>query len=87
MRIAVVSVHGIPLSPITPAKARKLIQSGGLGLTATNRGPFTSNSPLARRNTSLTTRWSGSIPASYTPALGCKHLKRRSGWDTWYCPS
>ncbi len=29
MRIAVVSMHGTPLSPTTPAKARKLIQSGG----------------------------------------------------------
>ncbi len=29
MRIAVISMHGKPLSPTTPAKARKLIQSGG----------------------------------------------------------
>lgn len=29
MRIPVVSMHGKPLSPTTPAKARKLIQSGG----------------------------------------------------------
>lgn len=29
MRIAVVSIHGKPLSPTTPATARKLIQSGG----------------------------------------------------------
>ncbi|NMP24421.1 RRXRR domain-containing protein [Sulfobacillus harzensis] len=29
MRIAVVSLHGKPLSPTTPAKARKLIKSGG----------------------------------------------------------
>ncbi len=29
MRIAVVSVHGKPLSPTTPAKSRKLIHSGG----------------------------------------------------------
>ena len=29
MRIAVISMHGKPLSPTTPAKARKLIKSGG----------------------------------------------------------
>jgi hypothetical protein len=29
MRIAVVSLTGTPLSPTTPAKARKLLQSGG----------------------------------------------------------
>lgn len=29
MRIPVVSMQGKPLSPTTPAKARKLIQSGG----------------------------------------------------------
>ncbi|MDA8205192.1 MAG: RRXRR domain-containing protein, partial [Thermaerobacter sp.] len=29
MGIAVISMHGKPLSPTTPAKARKLIQSGG----------------------------------------------------------
>ncbi len=29
MRIAVISIHGKPLSPTTPAKARKLIKSGG----------------------------------------------------------
>ena len=29
MRMAVVSIHGKPLSPATPAKVRKRIQSGG----------------------------------------------------------
>lgn len=40
MRIAVVSVNGTPLSPTTPAKARKLIQSGGAQARRNKLGIF-----------------------------------------------
>jgi hypothetical protein len=49
MRMAVVSIHGKPPSPKTPAKVRKRIQSGGAQPRQTvfrHRGPNPQGDPL-----------------------------------------